>query len=390
MVPHRVGGRQAHPAGVVESEQMLTRLFIDNYRCFVNFEFKPSRRQLIFGPNGSGKSSFLDAILFLRQFITQGNPINDYFLVSQRTRWQNNSKMTFELEPSLGAGHYRYALVIEAADEPAKARIALEAVYLAGKPIYEFVKGEVRLYNDQFELKNTFEFDSSRSALAPMVPRPDNQTLAAFKTWAASLYCFRINPYSNVMISRSESEQLYAKVDLSNYASWYRHLLQSLPEESTALWESLRETIGGFRTLQFEPVGENNSVLAAKFHRNGNVARYYFHELSDGQRCLICLYSILHFLVAKGDTVIIDEPENFISLREIQPWLMAVTDAIENGNGQVLLISHHPEIINQWAPAHGVEFVRDENGPTRVAPFPNDSEAVLPPSELIARGWERE
>ena len=61
-----------------------------------------------------------------------------------------------------------------------------------------------------------------------------------------------------------------------------------------------------------------------------------FNELSDGQRSLIFLYAILHFLLARGNTVILDEPDNFISLREIQPWLMAVDNALEHSAGQIL------------------------------------------------------
>ena len=36
---------------------MLTRIYIDNFRCFVNFEYRPERKQLLLGANGSGKSS---------------------------------------------------------------------------------------------------------------------------------------------------------------------------------------------------------------------------------------------------------------------------------------------------------------------------------------------
>ena len=41
---------------------MLTRIYIDNYRAFVNFEHTFESTQLLMGGNGSGKSSFLDAL----------------------------------------------------------------------------------------------------------------------------------------------------------------------------------------------------------------------------------------------------------------------------------------------------------------------------------------
>ena len=95
-------------------------------------------------------------------------------------------------------------------------------------------------------------------------------------------------------------------------------------------------------------------------------------------------------LLAKGGTVIFDEPDNFLSLREIQPWLMAADDIAEENHGQVLIISHHPEIINQWAPSSGVQLVRDGAGPVRVERFHSDPASCLAAAELVARGWERE
>ena len=40
---------------------MPARLYIDNFRCFAKFEYRPARRQLILGANGSGKSSLVVA-----------------------------------------------------------------------------------------------------------------------------------------------------------------------------------------------------------------------------------------------------------------------------------------------------------------------------------------
>jgi AAA15 family ATPase/GTPase len=48
---------------------MLTRAYIDNFRSFVNFEYRPATKQLLLGPNGSGKSSLLEAIRYLKLFV---------------------------------------------------------------------------------------------------------------------------------------------------------------------------------------------------------------------------------------------------------------------------------------------------------------------------------
>ena len=101
---------------------MLTRIYIDNFRCFVNFEHKPARKQLILGRNGSGKSSYLDALLFVRQFVTKGDVFEDFFILSQRTRWLKQQHQTCELAAERDGGRYLYHLVIEPWGEPARPR----------------------------------------------------------------------------------------------------------------------------------------------------------------------------------------------------------------------------------------------------------------------------
>jgi ABC-type glutathione transport system ATPase component len=86
----------------------------------------------------------------------------------------------------------------------------------------------------------------------------------------------------------------------------------------------------------------------------------------------------------------IDEPDNYVALKEIQPWLQEIEALTEETQAQVLIISHHPEIINYFAPAI-VRFYRQKGGPVRVAPFQiNDANEGLLPAEIVARGWEDE
>lgn len=114
---------------------------------------------------------------------------------------------------------------------------------------------------------------------------------------------------------------------------------------------------------------------------------YSISELSEGQRCLLSLYMILHFRIERGDTVFIDEPDNFIALREIQPWLLAAEEAVDNHHGQLIIVSHHPETLNQWTRLKALRCFREQNGQVRTVKFlPDGSE--LQPSEVIARGWE--
>ncbi|NLF61708.1 MAG: ATP-binding protein, partial [Lentisphaerae bacterium] len=113
-------------------------------------------------------------------------------------------------------------------------------------------------------------------------------------------------------------------------------------------------------------------------------------ELSDGQRQLILLYTLLAAL-KKGifTTLFIDEPNNFVALREIQPWINEVHDVCDDMERQVVIISHHPEIINLMARGNERWFTRKENGPVeckdRLPQTPG-----LSPAETVARGWENE
>jgi ATPase subunit of ABC transporter with duplicated ATPase domains len=362
---------------------MLTRLYIDNFRCFEKFEWRPGRKQLILGRNGTGKTSLMDALKGVVEVVVRGERVEKVFELNQRTRWLHQQpEQVFELEAQLKGGSYRYRLVIEPWGKPERPRVQSEALYLNGELNLEFKDGELVGFNSRL--------NRARSGLSTLPEDPDGAfwELDEFRSWLSTVWCSHINPFS--MGSRAEREVAEPRFDLSDMAAWYRHVVKARPKENDALLHDLRVSLDGFDQLLFADAGESVRILNAEFLRNGRTVRMGFGELSDGQRCLICLYAILHFVVAKDGTVIIDEPDNFISLREIQPWLMAVDDMVSDSKGQVLLISHHPEIMNQWAPAYGVQFVRDSAGPVRVEKFQGNPEYSLSPAELVARGWERD
>lgn len=359
---------------------MLTRLYIDNFRCFEKFEWKPGRKQLILGRNGTGKTSLMDALLFLSNVAVRGDRVERWFKLGQRTRWLDQPQQSFEVEAQLSGQKYVYKLRIEPTGNPPRPVVQSETLH-DDRSVLEFENGTLVVAPPDDGPVLAWELDPSRSALSTA----GAEVLVGFRNWLAGISCWRINPRS--LRSLSESEDSSPLDDLSNFTSWYRYLREAYPSEDAAFRKDLRESLAGFEELRLENAGGNIRFLDVEFCKDGKRIGIPFGELSDGQRCLICLYAITHFVVARGGTVIIDEPDNFISLREIQPWLMGIEDMADDHDGQVILISHHPEILNQWANPYGVEFVRDGAGPVRVEKFKGDPEGNLTAAEVVAEGW---
>jgi hypothetical protein len=86
-------------------------------------------------------------------------------------------------------------------------------------------------------------------------------------------------------------------------------------------------------------------------------------------------------------TVLIDEPDNFVGLPELQPWVWSLRELLDE-NHQAILISHHPEILSTAGEEFGRYLWRDNHSsPTRIGPL--KVPAGLSAGEAIARGWVR-
>jgi predicted ATPase len=366
---------------------MLTRVYIDNFRSFVNFEYRPGRKQLLLGANGSGKSSLLDAIRYLKQFV-EGN--ENPFTQSTRTRWQDHPLQVVEIEALLDSRTYEYRVEIRFAPETRHLSVSLERLKVSGTPVFELAGGEVRFFPNNSNQSTAVPLETTKSAL--YLSQLSNSRVRRFVEWMKSVHCFRIDVYPGQMDESADREEPQPDHELNNLAAWYRHLVQAYPDENVRFLSSMKEALDGFQALRFSSEEDGVKKLRADFMVSAKErVNYSLSELSEGQRCLIALYMILHFLIARGHTVFIDEPDNFVALREIQPWLLAAEAAVEDqDSGQLILISHHPEILNKWASRHGLRFFREDNGHVRTEKFKGDPGGNLKPSELLARGWEDE
>ena len=53
---------------------MLKRIYIHNYKTFLNFELKLQEMNLFLGANGTGKSSVFEVLALLKDFLAERNP----------------------------------------------------------------------------------------------------------------------------------------------------------------------------------------------------------------------------------------------------------------------------------------------------------------------------
>ena len=85
----------------------------------------------------------------------------------------------------------------------------------------------------------------------------------------------------------------------------------------------------------------------------------------------------------------IDEPENYLALPEIQPWLNTLFDQCSgaDSHGQAILISHHPALINYLASSSGYWFERANEGIIRLQSITDQQDTGLSLAKLIELGW---
>ena len=151
---------------------MLERLYVDNYKCLVNFDLPLQELSLLLGPNGAGKTSVLDVVFALRRLLGEGARITDADVFPTRTltRWQQRNLQVFEIRAVLDADSFGYRLEVEHERSTRRARIHLERLTGGGGPLFEFSQGEVQLFRNNHSEGPTYSADWSESALARVAP----------------------------------------------------------------------------------------------------------------------------------------------------------------------------------------------------------------------------
>jgi predicted ATPase len=368
---------------------VLDRVYIDNFRCFSNFELKLAPALLVVGRNGSGKTSLWDVLGKLQDFLAEGVAADRAFPEASRTRWDTRSEQRFELDATVGGDSYRYKLSVR--HEPtsrgaARTVVTTEELRAGSDVLYRRDDdGSVLLYGDRPtpHPRTTIPFDRARSFIPVIQPRDDNRRLSVFREFVERIQLVCVVPSSMEPVSPEESERLAR--DGSNFASWIRSQVADRPRLAAEMGNDLERCIAGYRDFKFEKIGSTARELTLDIQPSGikEPVSVALRELSDGERVLLVLQGLMHCLEPDG-LLFLDEPDNFLALEEVEPMLVRLREKAAQRGAQLVVASHNATAIDYLAASDTVELSRPGGGPARVGGLDFDREDGLRASEWLA------
>jgi predicted ATPase len=377
---------------------MLTRVRIANFKTLEDFDLRltPALAVLV-GENGSGKSN-LGEVLGLLSSFARGAAIHELFSASARCRWSDQWAFEFELEFTENTETLTYNLLVAIDPSTSQVRVAAEEAGREGGPLFHASGGDVTVPTRRLEhpLFHPFPQWQSYLSIAESVKSSDqfqfeDETLRGLGRLPRLLRSFQVLRLEPARMSGSASASSNRlEPDGSNFGAWFRHFAESVSREVfDAFLQAASGPLPGLVDLEAVPLGEGATEVIASFEVRGQRCRFSFRELSDGQRQLLCLYLITASLEA-GQVLVLDEPDNFLSLREIQPWLSELESVAEERGAQVLIASHGAEAMDFLASRKAWFFSRPGGAGTRVRSLEGEglpSQAVLfgPPSEVASK-----
>lgn len=369
---------------------MITRLYANNFRCLVAFKAEFDSFGVLCGPNGAGKSSVFDALRLIRNLAT-----GDGYLGGEGerdvqhlefTNWQESTVQEFEVGVTAKGHSFEYVIHLEQKASFEKPRFVKESATCDTRSLFERDLDGVRFHKAD-GTQTGFPLDWRQAALASIQPKGSLSELAILQEAISKLLILRPNPRG--MEKESKGESKHPDLYLGNLTSWYRSLSQE-QDWTDALRDLLQDVWPDFKSFRLVDVGLNTKALQLRFEGSNaaDAGALFFGQLSDGEKALVGLY-MLRAALATGavQTVLVDEPDNFVGLPELQPWVLSLRELLDDEH-QAILISHHPEILSSAGEDSGRYFWRDAHtSPTRIGPL--KVPVGLSAGEAVARGWVR-
>lgn len=324
---------------------MLERLYVHNFRCLENFEFKPGDASsiLLIGKNGSGKST-LRQVLSIMQAIGRGEgQVKNLVKESDFTRGRSEVPMSFELQLKIGSNSYHYSIAISSDLMPVFGGLSVvrESLLVDGTELFSRDAAQVRIGR-----AGAFG-GTAKVALNPFVVAmtviQDSGTksyLEPLRDWMGKMVL--ISPLPPLMIGETTAEPVPLQAHANNLVDWLASLLESHPSAYGTVVEQLQKVMPDLEQLRFEKLGRDSRALMVRFKAAAAVDEQPFERLSDGEKCFFLSAVLLAANRWDGPLFAFwDEPDNFLATHEVGQFIVELKRSFAQHGGQWVASSHN-------------------------------------------------
>ena len=332
---------------------MIRRLYIDNYKCFSNFELRLDKLpcSMIIGANGSGKSTVAEVLSCFSAIGRGVSDINGILPKSAKSvlkTAQDSGIITLEIE--VGDANRVWVYSIGVKPDGDRYRVMAE----------KLTCGEAVLLD-----RSKLMLLDNVVAMAFMADGQQSVTMIRdCRNVLASIYVLRPLPQGmSSMVTTKDGYPL--RVDASNFASWLPRILASDNKAYDAFEKYLKCVLSDFINVQFPNTTVEGRVLMVAFKTGtinpGEVFTLGFDCLSDGEKCQFIAASLIALNVHVPNLAVFwDEPDNYITTSEVAYLLPALCNSFQK-SGQLIVSSHSREAIATFGENEIISFRRSSH-----------------------------
>lgn len=324
---------------------MLERLYVHNFRCLENFEFKPGEAAsiLLIGKNGAGKST-VRSVLAVLQAIGRGeSQVKELVKSSDFTRGRDDVPMSFELTLNLGGQRHHYSVAFELPSGFRALRVLRESLVIDGAEVFRRNLAEVSVSRTG-ETTATFSMDWHLVALPVIQDRHASSRLQPLRDWMQRMVL--LSPLPPLMGGETSAEPAPLQASASNWVDWLASLLESHPTAYATVMEQAQKVMPDLALLRFEKLGRDIRALQVKFKAGPTEDEQPFERLSDGEKCFFLSAVLLAANRWDGPLFAFwDEPDNYVATHEVGQFVVELKRCFAQHGGQWIASSHNPQAV---------------------------------------------
>lgn len=324
---------------------MLKRIYVHNYKAFQNFELKfdDFGSSLLLGKNGSGKSSLVEVFKIFQKIGEGTAQLGDLIKKDSFNIVQPNQPIQLKLDILCDEKLISYTLSIDFPDDFYNPRIIDEKLLVDGISILERNLGDVRYNNLKQKEIADFFLDWHMLALPIFNPRKQEfEFVQNFKNWLKNIVV--LSPIPAIMAKKDEQNHTKPNFFVNNLNAWVIHLFSQKPKSYQYIDEYLKPIFPNLEEISVE-----DKELRFIFRTNHEPIYLKFSQLSYGERIFVLWSAILASVKLDQISLCVwDEPENYISLLEIQHYFNALKQTFNN-KAQFIATTHNPETMRMFS-----------------------------------------